>query len=61
VHSHLALYRHELGDLAQEPVIHPASSVDCVNGDPETESLGDPQEIIRGAQAQGLAYPLLVD
>jgi hypothetical protein len=35
--------------------------MDDVHRDSETEGLRDPQKVIRGALAQGLAYPLLVD
>ena len=35
--------------------------MDGVHRDAETESLCNAQEVIRGALAQGLAYPLFVD
>ena len=35
--------------------------LDGVDGDANPERLGDPQEVIRGARAERLTYPLLVN
>ena len=61
VGAHVLLHRHEVGDLAQEPAIHPGRPVDRVHREAEAQRLGDAQEIVGRALAEGLADALLVD